>query len=337
MAATATTVSNAFEIFMRDTVNLTAAGVTLARASRDWLTQQVGEFPTRDGRFPRLWSEMDLQFGSFARRTKIQPLDDIDQMFCLMGEGAYYTDLGSRVEITVPEGSSSNLRYYVHDETRLLNSRRVVNAFVSNASDVPQYSSAEIGRNGEAATINLKSYPWSFDVVPAFYTEPERNGREYYIVPDGAGHWKKSDPRIVAREITSANQRHSGYMLDLVRIGKYWNRRKTAPQMPSLMFEVIALNHCKALSSTLSVCVDLNIEALFRTIGIAVWNSVPDPAGIQGDLNTLDIGTRFSVSERAQLDAGKAAEARCLEDEGDYARSIAKWREIFGPEFPSHE
>jgi len=33
-----------------------------------------------------------MAFGSFARRTKIRELDDIDLMKCLSAQGAYYTE-----------------------------------------------------------------------------------------------------------------------------------------------------------------------------------------------------------------------------------------------------
>ncbi len=41
-----------------------------------------------------------IAFGSFARRTKIRPLDDIDLMFGLTGQGATYTILSDRVTVT---------------------------------------------------------------------------------------------------------------------------------------------------------------------------------------------------------------------------------------------
>ncbi len=40
-----------------------------------------------------------IAFGSFARRTKIRPLDDIDLMR-LTGQGATYTILSDRITVT---------------------------------------------------------------------------------------------------------------------------------------------------------------------------------------------------------------------------------------------
>ncbi|GHL16875.1 hypothetical protein ECZU23_53180 [Escherichia coli] len=47
----------------------------------------------KDDKFPVSFPAIHIAFGSFARRTKIRPLDDIDLMFGLTGQGATYTIL----------------------------------------------------------------------------------------------------------------------------------------------------------------------------------------------------------------------------------------------------
>lgn len=332
----ATTVTSAFEEFLRNTVNLDSEQSKKARSSRDWLVGQVHEFPNVYPNFPALHNPFDIAFGSFARRTKIRPLDDIDQIIGLMGDGAWYTDLGSYQTITVPEESVSNLRHFLHDNSRLLNSRRVLNAFKVAAKVVPQYDKADIERDGEVVRIGLKSYEWSFDLVPGFMTVADLSGRTYYLIPDGNGHWKKTDPRMDRDRVEEVNSAHNGRVLNAIRIMKFWNARRTAPEAPSYIFENLILNYYQSATNTASQFVDLEVVKLLPHIATGILGAVQDPKRIQGDLNTLDWNTRFKISQRASHDSKVADEARRLETNNDHKGSINKWREVFGPEFPEY-
>ncbi|GHL11236.1 hypothetical protein ECZU22_51350 [Escherichia coli] len=106
----ATTVIAAFNEFMKDTVNLKKADTDDARASRDWLIGKMNDFE-KDDKFPVSFPAIHIAFGSFAR-TKIRPLDDIDLMFGLTGQGATYTILSDR--ITVTSSGESRLHSYRH-------------------------------------------------------------------------------------------------------------------------------------------------------------------------------------------------------------------------------
>ena len=71
------TVNSSFEDFMRDSVNLDPDRTTTARTSRDWLVQKIEDLVNR-GKLPPLHDGVSHYFfGSFARNTKIRPLDDI--------------------------------------------------------------------------------------------------------------------------------------------------------------------------------------------------------------------------------------------------------------------
>lgn len=78
----ATTVNNAFSEFLKDKVNLDSNESKIARSSRDWLIEQIHKFDSEEG-FPTLYNDKDIFFGSFARRTKLRELDDIDIMIAL--------------------------------------------------------------------------------------------------------------------------------------------------------------------------------------------------------------------------------------------------------------
>lgn len=91
---------------------------------------------------------------------------------------------------------------------------KVINCFISKLSDLQDYSKAEMYKNHEAATIQLKSYTWNFDIVPCFYTDTD-----FYLIPDDSGNWKKIAPRIDNERITNINQKHNGKLFEKPHCG----------------------------------------------------------------------------------------------------------------------
>jgi hypothetical protein len=327
------TVNEAFDVFLKNNVNLDSNQTQKARASREWLIEQIDSFPNKDLDFPRLYSEKNIHFGSFARCTKKRELDDIDQMITLNAEGSCYNELANRIEIHVPD-SAYQLKLLCSDNTNILNSIKVINKFVKLLGKVPQYQKADIKRNQEAATLNLSSYPWVFDLVPCFFTQLNYLNKNYYLIPDGRGHWKKTDPRIDRQRVTDVNQFHNGNVLNVIRLLKYWNRRPTMPSMSSYLIENIILDFYSARFNKASKFVDLEILDLLNYIQSRIYYSVNDPKGIQGNINQLSYEDQTKISKRAYADYLKAVEARRLEENKDHSSSIIKWREIFGSNFP---
>ena len=330
------TVNEAFNIFLKDYVNLDPDETQLARSSRDWLLGKIRLFPSRDITFPRLYSEKDISFGSFARRTKKRELDDIDIIIAFIAEGSCYQEYTDRIEIYVSD-YAYKLKPLCYDNTNTLNSRRVINKLVSLLAQVPQYEKAEIKRNMEAATLNLKSYPWTFDLVPCFFTQKDWLNKDYYLIPDGKGHWKKTDPRIDRNRVTEVNQLHDGNVLNVIRLMKYWNKGPIMPLMSSYLIENMILDFYSTQSYTkASVYVDLEVPKVLQYIQDRIFNPVNDPKGIQGDINTLSFDGRIKIFTKAYINYTEALEARELETKGDHKLSIAKWSRIFGLNFPTY-
>jgi hypothetical protein len=224
----ATTVNDAFSEFMRDKVNLETSKTSTARTSRDNLISNINGF-SGDEDFFNIYADKNLKFGSFARRTKIRELDDIDLMMCLSADGSrtYSEDTDC---IHINGNGNDRKNGLMKEGTSYLNSTKVINRFVSKLSDLSDYDKAELHKNHEAATLKMKSYTWNFDIVPCFYTT-----EDFYLIPDGKGSWKKTDPRIDNDRTTTINQRHNGNLLNLIRLVKYWNNRKVTIKMNSYL------------------------------------------------------------------------------------------------------
>jgi hypothetical protein len=320
---------------MKDKVNLDPEDTKSARASRDWLIAKIHEFPSKDSSFPVLYQEKDIFFGSFARKTKKRALDDVDIMICLNGQGGSYFEYSDHIDIIVPD-TASTLKTLCYDGSNKLNSRKVINKFISMLDKIPQYKNSEMKRNQEAAVLNLTSYAWSFDIVPCFITNGDSFKRTYYLIPDGNGNWKKTDPRLDRERVTRINQDHDGNVLNVIRIMKYWNKRQTMPSMPSYLIENMILDYYSSKSGKASNFVDLEIPNILSYINTNIHSVVNDPKGIQGDINSLSQEDRNKIQNRSYDDYYRAIKAREFENKTDYKSSIKEWKQIFGEDFPSY-
>lgn len=326
----ATSVNNAFNEFNKNTVNLDPARTSKANSSRDWLFSQLNNLDGKeDLNFPFKYEEKNIKYGSFARKTKIRELDDVDIMFCLTGDGATYLRNQAVYTIYTPNAGQ---RLKNLSDNSILNSKRIVNKLKSSLSNIPHYKEADLHSKGEAVTLNLQSYEWVFDVVPCFYTDTD-----LYLIPDGNGNWKATDPRIDQDLVSLTNQNYNGRALQLIRTLKYWNRHNSSYTISSYLYEQIVLNFINSVSE-LSQWIDIDIKNFFNYLSNNIYYVVNDPKGIQGDLNKLTYFEKQSVSQKATWAFEKAIEAINFEtNEKNQEKAINKWREIFGNKYPSYE
>lgn len=330
----ATTVNNAFDEFMKDNVNLDPDVVSAARASRDNLLDNIAEFDNKDDFFD-LCDGFNVHFGSFARRTKCKELDDVDLMIGIAANNATYNsdDPWNNVRITASTSNAAQKDCTRDDGT--LNSTQVSNKFKKKLEAVREYSRSEVRRNGEAIILNLKSKDWSFDIVPCFHTVVESNGRDYYLIPNGDGNWKKTAPDKDKDHVTNTNQSKDGRVLELVRICKKWNKVKNAKTLPSYMLETMIINFADS-QTELSQWIDLRFRDALKYIADHIMSPVYDMKEIQGNINDLDFSDKWSLQRKAQADYDKACDAREQESAGNQKDAIKKWGEILGSDFPTY-
>ncbi|WP_300407596.1 nucleotidyltransferase [uncultured Psychrobacter sp.] len=325
----ASTVNSAFNEFMKNTVNLENQKVEKARRSRDFLKGKISNFSD----FLPLYSDRNIDYGSFARKTKIRELDDIDMIFTLKANGCTWTEgYDGTVYLETPQ-FSDDYKNFRHSESLNLNSKKIINKFISSLKSIPHYTKADIHRNMQSVSFMLDSYDWNFDIVPAFMTTEDLLGKSYYLIPDGYGNWMKTDPRIDRARVKTINQNHNGKILDVIRITKYWQRRATMPSMSSYLLESIILEYYENNSS--SNFLDMNFRNLLNYLSHRIYNSVNDPKGIQGEINTLSLEEKTKISNKAINDIKIADIANNFElIDGDHENAIKEWKKIFGSNFP---
>lgn len=330
----ALTVNDAFKVFMKDIINLDADVVESAKISRDNLLDNIAEFDNASDFF-KLWSDINVHFGSFARKTKCRELDDIDLMIGISGCGATYNSLDTWNNVRIYGNPSVTVQKECMNFDGTLNSTSVTNRFKKKLETVREYSRSEIRRNGEAVVLNLVSKDWSFDIVPCFQTVTESNGQSYYLIPNGNGNWKKTDPRIDKEHVTNTNQNNLGRVLELIRLCKKWNKVKNAKTLPSYLLETMIINFADS-PQELNQHIDLRFKSALRYIAENVTQPVYDLKKIQGNINDLNWADRLNLQQKAQVDYRKACEAWAQEQKGNQKEAIRIWREILGGDFPTY-
>ena len=326
----ASNVNDAFGEFLREKVNLEKSKTSTARRSRDNLISNINRFSGEEDFF-NIYLDKNLKFGSFARGTKIRELDDIDQLICLSADGCrtYSEDIYC-IRITGDDNDRKN--GLLTDGTGYLNSTKVINRFVSKLSDLSDYEKAELHKNHEAATLKMKSYTWNFDIVPCFYTTGD-----FYLIPDGLGNWKKTDPRVDNNRTATINQNYNGNILNLIRLIKYWNNRKVTIKIDSYLLECMILSRYENMETPDNWWIDLQFRDTLKYLAASILARVDDPKGIQGDLNTFSWEDRYKISAALSTAHKRAVEATDLDiNKKNQKAAIDKWKEVLGPEFPDY-
>lgn len=82
------------------------------------------------------------------------------------------------------------------------------------------------------------------------------------------------------------------------------------------------LSHYESQINKASAYVVCEIAPILESVAGAVFLPIPDPARIQGDLNSIPLGDRFGAHERTSRDPKNARQARIAESDGKQDVSI---------------
>lgn len=313
-------------------VDLLSAQVSTARTSRDHLRSHLKGQLTAKG-LPA--TGQYYAFGSFARKTKVRPLDDLDDLVRLDGPGTFVSTVnqGPGTKLYVKETSP----WYVHRHPdsggwfsqATLSSTKVLNAFKAALTGVPAYKSASIRRSGVAVVLEL-SYPWTYDIVPAFPVQGGSSGVSYFLIPDGQGHWMTTDPRIDDSNVTEANKRQNGLFLPIVRLLKFWNQHgngSTSGRFESYSLEALAYYVFKNGAVVGSISEGL----AYFFANVPVHSSWPDPKKLGPRLDAgLTPQQRTALSTRTSNAAAHAAAGLAAVKKGDVDLAKAHYSVILG-------
>lgn len=238
--------------------------------------------------------------GSYRRSTMIAPLSTADiDIFVVLGS-AYYK----------PDGQAWLLD------------------IVKTALKKQYPSTPKISRNGQAVTITFTDFV--VDVVPCF----NRSGGGFLIPDSVGGRWIETDPKKHVDIWASANSKHNGELVPLIKMLKAWNREHSA-LLRSFHLEAMILN---ILANVKISNYSSGVRYVFDKARTVVKGALYDPSGYGGNLADYlctqkkidDVVSRLETAYRRALDA------ESLEGQGRTAAAVEKWRLIFGSSFPAY-
>lgn len=328
-AATKTT-AQAFEEFRFSKVDLLAESVAKARRSRDHLQVQIANVAKNTPNFPPLAGGY-IAFGSFARSTKVRPLDDIDMLTLVNGRDTVAVqDYSATNRFGLKIRSQQAPLAAFADKDGYINSTLILNRLRNGLQGVTNYSKSEIKRNNVAVVLNLSSYSWVFDIVPALSVG---NSEEttHYLIPDGDGAWMRTDPRKDQTLVSQVNQMHNGYLLPLIRLIKYWNQySKAAPRLASYYLETMLLYYFRYHNPPLSALIRTHVPVAFYALAQMIIGSCPDPKGLGQNLDaSMSWEDRYKIRDAANERAKRAEAAIAAENRGNHAEAISRWASVF--------
>jgi hypothetical protein len=286
------TVSEAFEKF-KATLELPATHSHKASAAQQELRQRLGDY---------LSIQESFLTGSYARHTKVHPLNDIDVMIVRNS---------SRVGLTASGGV---LPSQALDE-------------VSQAAKSAFGNGVAIKKQSRSVNLSFAGLDFGFDVIPAWLRQPDG-----YWIPDvDKVGWIPTDPHSHAKIMTDANESSGGRLKPVIKMVKHWSR-KNLDLFCSFHLELIcewALRQSRVDNFQIGVASVL--VRLPQVVGVEVLDPVYGLNRVDKPLSSEDFQR---LHNRASNDAENARMAIQLEMGGGHAEAIEKWRYIFLSGFP---
>lgn len=244
--------------------------------------------------------------GSFARKTMLKPLKDVDMIIRM----------------------HPNLEKILRRPGGPAHAMLLIREAISQKYPDAQFDVDDAPAH--ALQVTFPDLDFTFDLVPALDVE----GSEIVYIADRKNDtWEWSNTRTLNRIISTRNQATGGRFVHQVRMLKSYKKdHPVLDDMCGLLWEAFAyeavtgpLEHSQALAGTLAHAAR------------AVAGPVFDPTGVD-DL-TADWTTAQRTAYTATLSAAarRAAEARRLEEDGQHAAAIDIWHDLIGDPFPVAE
>jgi hypothetical protein len=241
--------------------------------------------------------------GSYARFTKITPLNDVDVVF-VRNTG--------RVGLATYGGILPGLAL---DE-------------VAEAVRKAYPSTAWIQKQSRSVNVQIAGIQFGFDLIPAWLRDP--NG---FWIPDAdTGSWIATDPEGHAQILTEANKQCDNKLKPIIKMAKHWSRNNH-DLLRSFHIELI----CRAIFlnnpiTTWRFAVARFLLELSNFVGRPMMDPIYGQSRVDGVLSVKETADLLS---RCSYDAQNAIDALDLEAAGKDAEAITKWRSIFVKGFPS--
>jgi len=251
--------------------------------------------------------ERDVLSGSYARRTKTKPLEDVD-IFCVLGpkEQKYKSQQPSKILEAFQKALAKG---YPNDSVKLQRRSVQIDFGVTSVDD----------DSGEQVM--------SVDVVPAFTL-----GNHYEIPDAKTSSWIKTDPDVHKQLATDSNKAFSEQWVPIVKMLKKWNRTHEKPVTPPFLVEVMAL---QLLAPPFSGGYPYELKSFFATAADRIADVWEDPARLGPPVSDQMDSSKVQAARKALTEAESlVSRALRLARDGRNGDALQEWRRLFGPLFP---
>lgn len=321
-----------FENFLTKSVNLSAAQISQGSKSHTYIRELLDNKWQSDLYFPWLVNG-DFLSGSYARGTKIHPLDDIDVMIVLDGTGLFAISNGTYLDARVRgSGTQGSPVTQYTDERGYISSAKVLEVFREALKE--SYPGSEIKKDGQAVNVWLDSYQLGLDIVPCFHIQPNSGSQDFYYIPFGRGStmWMTTNPKIDEQISSFLDQKHNKKLKPVIKLIKYWNQKQNGGRLRSYHIEAVAWyifnQHPNKIIDYPSA-----VKYFFDNASQYFAVSCNDPTKLGGYIDSY-----LTQDARAQT-LQKIQEARTIIGNATFLglatpeRQLAGWRRLFGNQF----
>ena len=292
----AATVPQAFEKF-EEALKLDRQEVVVARQRHN---------DVRDCLAETLFVRDSFLQGSFARKTMVSPLNDVDVVLLLPD--------ADRDELKRPGGPE-------HSMERLKDPLR--RCFPGIQFDLQK-------KADHALRLDFPDVDFHIDLVPSFDLYSDNGDIE--IADRKLDTWEWSNSRELIRVVSDRNQHTSGRFVPQVRMVKTFATVTQGLDVCGLIAESITYNAVTSKVGDQTALLDS-----FRRGARLTSGGLTDPTGVDDLLKGWDFDRRQAAASIFSRAADLAQEAVDLEQAGDEAGAIATWGRLLGPQFPMPE
>lgn len=243
--------------------------------------------------------DRDILSGSYARRTAIRPLHDVD-LFIILNE---------KIHAGLRGPDPSPCLVAVRDAL---------------ARGYPNKQAARL--QGRSVNIEFSGSGIGYDIVPAF-----ANGPGAYRIPDrDRENWILTNPEVHRQTLVTANQRAGGKLVPLIKLAKHVNTGLGRP-LRSFHLEVMSY---EAFSGPPPSYPE-GLAFLLTYLADRVLQTCRDPAGLGPNIdNGMDQPKRTRAREALRGAAGRAGDAIQHSVAGRLSEAHKCWRGLLGGIYP---
>ena len=254
----------------------------------------------------------DIIVGSYARRTAIRPLNDID-LFLVLDSKVFTNHRTQAPEHTLDRVRQALQRCY-------------------------PAPSPSVRIQGRSVNIEFAGTGIGYDVIPAFPQTPftpQLLEDVVYEIPDRERKaWIKTNPARHKQRCVAANDQAGGMLNRLIKAAKHWNRAQRGSDgrklLRSFHLEVMAYEAFAAKP----VDERRGLRDLFTFLQERVTRKCPDPAGLGPHIDAgMGPEERQQIQAKLREAARLAGEAVRHEERGDHAGACRHWKVLLGGPF----